>query len=171
MMKKRIIAFFVIIIMLLIPVSVFADTNIPDPPSEAWEYWVVVKNSQGYIYFVASHSPITVDTSGFKLNLGSQQLYSLLGDGTWNKTYEIEAAGVYYFSSMHKSNHDIAYDDGSGFFFLRPKVLRLIQAAKTADFGTILRTFLAGLIPLLGLLILGISLRKAFQFLRNQLMH
>lgn len=171
-MKLKIILILTVILLLVMNVPVFADTSIPDPPSDVWEYWVVVQDSQGYIHLVASHYPITVPTSGNKLNLDDgQQKYSLTyGGDTWNKQYELEEPGFFNFAIMHKSNHDIAYDDGSGFFFLRPKVLRLIQAAQTMDFGTILRNFSAGLIPLLGLLILGIALAKAWGFLRNQLM-
>lgn len=173
MRLKKIIAFFVLIAVILMPVAVFADTTIPDPPSDVWEYWVVVKDSQGYIHLYASHYPITVSTSGYTLFLNDgQQKYSLpYGGDTWDKKYEIAGQGSNGFYSMHKSNHDIAYDDGSGFFFLRPKVLRLFPTAKTTDFGTILRNFSAGLIPLVGLIVSVICLKKGWDFLRNQLMH
>ena len=99
-------------------------------------------------------------------------IYSLLyNPDRWSKQNEYEGGSEYNISAMHKSNHDVVYDDGSGFFFFRARQSRLFQPTKNLDYGMILRNFSAGLIPLVGLLILVISLRKGWAFLQGQLMH
>lgn len=175
MIKKKIIAFFVIIALFIIPVSVFADVPIPEIPYGAWQYWVVAQ-SYGEVYLFSSRSPILVDVTAdnrHKLFFASCKSYKFI-DNQW--VYDREWSGQVEtgLDTIYASNHNIAYKDGSGFFFTPPKVSDLYQIVRQAihrgDFGMIWKIFLDGLIPLAGLLILGISLRKGWKFLQNQLM-
>lgn len=171
---KKLIAIFLLIAVLLMPVSVFAGMSFPDPPSDVWEYWVIVEQirNPGYFDLVCSYNPIMMQSygSGILLN-GTFRVYSLdKVNGRWANAQEFTQP-TYGLSAMHASNHDIAYDDGSGFFFLRDRGTLLFPEAMKADFGIILRTISAGLIPLVGLLILAISFRKGWVFLKHQLMH
>ena len=173
-MKLKAIAIITAIILIVSYVPVYADTVIPDPPSDAWEYWVIVTEKvTGNIYFWCSHNPITVrqDGSSYPMILYSEKYYRL-DNGNWVFIYESNSGQtIRNFDTMYASNHDIAYEDGSGFFFVRPKVSPLSQGMKATDFGTILRNFSVGLIPIIGCLILVISLRKGWEFLRTQLTH
>ena len=172
MRLKKIIVIFLLIAVLLMPVSVFADISFPDPPSEVWSYWVVVEKNAGYYYLVCSYNPITMQSYGSNILLdGIGKVYPLdKKKGQWVMPQEI-TVGFYGLTAMHASNHDIAFDDGSGFFFLRDRGTLLFPEAMKADFGMILRTISAGLIPLLGCLTLVISFRKGWAFLRRQLTH
>ena len=170
-MKLKFIAILTIIMILVVMcVPVYAETTIPDPPYGAYDYWAVVLWYDS-VYLITSPNPIKATTDG-------TMIITYLGDKTYNLingywSYDQEGTGntTWTIQHVYASNHDIAYNDGSGFFFTPPKVSALYQAAKTADFGMILRTILAGLIPLVGLLILGISFRKGWAFLHNQLTH
>ena len=116
-MKVKIILILTVILLLVMSVPVYADTIIPNPPSDVWEYWVI------YDYgikmrLLTSNSPITVSvsedsiraTEGFKIYYyeGNQWIFSGEGHTT-----------VTSMETIYSSNHDIAYDDGSGFFFLQ----------------------------------------------------
>ena len=169
-MKIKIVAITTVILLLMVmSVPVYAETTIPPLPSGGWEYWVVVMESS-VITYVTSHNPIKVETDRKCTVLNTYKIYHYLND-QWKLTHEELGEGGFWFRSMIASNHDIAYEDGSGFFFLSPKVPRLYPTMKMMDFGTILRNFSAGLIPIIGCLILVISLRKGWEFLRTQLTH
>ena len=173
MRGKKIIAIFLLIAVLLMPVVVFAGISYPDPPDDVWNYWVIIDKdgkAGGNYWLVGSRKPITMQSYGNKMFIdGIAQVYTLDKiNGVWWRTSDI-TTGYIGISSMHKSNHDIAFDDGSGFFFRKIRDTLLFPATVTADFGMILRTISAGLIPLLGCLILGISFRKGWAFLRRQL--
>lgn len=171
MMMKRIIAFFVLIALFIIPVSVFADIPIPDPPYGAYNYWAVVHRPNGMVYLITSPNPLNASTKGTQIYAHAGYKTYYLSDGYWSYDAEGLSGLSVPIDDIYAANHDIAYTDGSGFFFTLPKVSELYRVVKTMDFGMILRTFSAGLIPLVGLLILAISLIKAWGFLRNQLMH
>ena len=175
-MKLKIILILTVIIILVMNVPVFADTSIPDPPYGAYDYWVVT-DSYGEIKLYTSPNPIRVkyNSSGnLVLYIYNLKKYILSG-GYWS--YDKEAYGALNagFNTIYAANHDIEYKDGSGFFFTLPKVSELCQIARQmknkGTFGMILRTISAGLIPVLGCLILAISFRKAWVFLRTQLTH
>jgi len=165
----------VLLLLLAMYVPVFADISFPDLPADVWEYWVIIDKdgkAGGNYWLVCSHNPITMQSYGNKMFLGGiGKMYSLDKiNGVWVMPQDLTAGFIGIFS-MHKSNHDIAFDDGSGFFFLRDRDSLLFPEAMKADFGMILRTISAGLIPLLGCLILGISFRKGWEFLQGQLRH
>ena len=176
-MKVKILAIITVILLLVVmSVPVYADTTIPPLPSDRLEYWVIANRGtveNPVFYCISSNNEITVDrTSGNTFILNTYRLHKY-DDNEWQITIEGSDTKRVHddFTIIHASNHDIAYDDGSGFFFLSPKVHILYQMMKTTDYGTILRTFSVGLIPLIGCLILGISLVKAWGFLRTQLKH
>ena len=173
MMMKRIIAFLTIIALFVIPVSVFADEGIPipDPPYGAYDYWVVVEAKWGAILLLTSPNPMTAPPAGTQILInGGYRVYNLL-DSYWSYDTEGIASVTYNINQIFASNHDIPYTDGSGFFFTLPRVSALFQALKIMDFGMILRIFSAGLIPLVGLIVLVFSFRKAWAFLQGLLRH
>jgi hypothetical protein len=171
---KKIIAFFILIAVLLMPVAVFADIPIPDPPYGAYDYWSVVLRPSGSVYLITSPNPIVaLDQGTYGIHITtptSHKTYNLI-DGNWSYDKEGLGSTNWPIEHVYASNHDIAYSDGSGFFFTLPKVTALYQTARQTDFGMIWMIILDGLIPLAGLLILGISFRKGWAFLRRQLTH
>jgi hypothetical protein len=177
---KKIIAFFILIAVLLMPVAVFADVPIPDTPPGAYSYWAVVLRLDNSVYLITSPNPITASDQGkygIKLSTRSgDKTYNLI-DGNWS--YDKEELGyiskTWPIEHVYAANHDIAWGNGSGFFFTLPKVSELCQIVRQVKdrgtFGMMWQTILAGLIPLVGCLILGISFRKGWEFLRRQLTH
>lgn len=169
-MKIKVITILTVIMILLMHVNVYADITIPNPPTDedGWDYWVITSHPDYGFRYIRSQHPITITTDERYLVLDTYRTY-IYKDNQW----EYKETGFdevnYSIYQIYQSNHDIAYSDGSGFFFLRPKVRQLSQAVKEMDFGTILRNFSVGLIPLIGLLILVISFKKAWEFLRSQL--
>ena len=176
-MKIKVIAIITVILLFVaMTVPVYADTTIPSPPDGVREYWVIanlgsIENPK--IYYLSSDNYIRViSPSDHTMRFNTYSWYKYV-DNEWQ--YWKGGSGTMLlendFLLIYASNHDIAYEDGSGFFFECPKVSPLIQTMRTVDFGTILRTFSAGLIPIIGCLILVISLRKGWAFLRTQLKH
>lgn len=169
-MKLKVVAIITVILLVLVmSVPVYAETELPSPPDGSLEYWVYAIDGP-IINFITGHNPITVrDENGKDIVTGEGGKVYVYLDNKW-KLYVEELDSVYNAGFVIvAANHDIAYEDGSGFFFVRPKVSPLIQTMEATDFGTILKNFSAGLIPLIGCLILGISLVKAWEFLRTQL--
>ena len=170
-MMKRIIAFFVLIALFIIPVSVFADIPIPDPPYGAYNYWAVVHRTTGSIYLVTSPNPMTAPPAGTQIYTHAGYKTYYLIDGHWSYDTEGLSALSVPIEHIYAANHDIAYTDGSGFFFTLPRVSVLYRVLEMMDSGTLLRTFSAGLIPLVGLIVLVFSFRKAWAFLQGLLRH
>jgi hypothetical protein len=178
MRTKKIIAFFLLIAVLLMPVAVFADVPMPDPPYDAWQFWVVAQ-SWGKTILFTSQSPIKVEVTTAdkpnKLFFSNMKQYNFIDNEWVSDGREFLRQCETSFEHIYASNHNIAKTDGSGFFFTPPKVSTLSQIVRQAKsqgtFGMMWRIILGGLIPLVGCLILGISLRKGWAFLRNLLMH
>jgi len=176
-MKIKIISLIIAIILIIaMYVPVYAETAIPDPPYGAYDYWVVT-DSDGEISLYTSPNPICVDydnKGSIRLEIRSYKRYNLSG-GYWSYLGETINTINASFNTIYASSHDIAYKDGSGFFFTPPKVSEFCQAVRQVKnkgtFGMILRTISAGLIPVLGCLILAISFRKGWAFLQGQLRH
>ena len=171
-MKLKLIAILTVILLIVVmSVPVYAETTIPQPPADAYEYWVVYWDLYNGLTLLSSNEPILAKKYGddrifLKANYFRLYYYE---ENEWkldNYGGPIETSN---YETIYASNHDIAYEDGSGFFFESPKVPPLSQGMMATDFGTILRNFSAGLIPLIGCLILVISLRKGWKFLRTQL--
>lgn len=174
-MKIKLVSLILAIFIIVMYVPVYAESNIPPLPDGGWEYWVVAKEYGGTIIYISSHNPITVAPSitnpeRMTLKLITFKLYRHDGK-RWNHIAENGGKDDYRhtFESILQANHHIAYADGSGFFFLRPRVSRLTPGMKETDFGKILKSFSAGLIPILGCLISLWGFRKAWHFLRSQL--
>ena len=172
-MKIKVIAIIITILLIVMYVPVYANSVLPEPPSDAYEYWAYFYKEGAGIRFVTSHYQITTpndEYAGIEIIMEGGKLYKYI-----NNEWEMldSNCGLVYFEGyvIVASNHDIAYRDGSGFFFFSHKVHPLYQATLMTDFGMILRTFSAGLIPIIGCLILVISLQKGWEFLRTQLMH
>ena len=174
-MKLKLIAITTVILFLVVmSVPVYADTTIPDPPSSDLGYWIICTDGDDRIVYYTSERPITVETTYYSyVKLVPEFSMYVYENNQWEhiETNTGTIARERYFKAIYQSNHDIEYEDGSGFFFLRPKVSPLSQGMKEADSGTILRNFSVGLIPIIGCLILVISLRKGWEFLRTQLKH
>ena len=171
-MKVKIVAILTVVIVLISCVPVYAETTLPAPPNDAYQYWVYMQDSVDVIYFITGHNPITVrDENGKEIVTGGGGKCYYYENNKW--VFYVEVNNLIYNTGfvIVAANHDIAYEDGSGFFFECPKVSQLIQTMTVTDFGTILRTFSVGLIPIIGCLILVISLRKGWEFLRTQLTH
>ena len=168
-MKVKIVAIITVVILLVTYIPVYADTPIPDPPSDVWEYWVICDGGYYYDFMcISSHNPITVSRNEKDIIFDTLKYY-LYENNEWVLYISDIDDGSVSFGTMYQANHDIAYYDGSGFFFLRPRVSLLYPTMERTDFGTILRTFSVGLIPIVGLIVLALSLRKAWAFLRGQL--
>lgn len=175
-MKIKIVAILTVIMLLLISVPVYADTPIPERPADDnWEYWVILHHPRWQLdelLYISSNNPIKVTTDGNALKVNNYKSYYY--DGS-KFVYQHVRTGESKINMtpviIYQSNHDIAYEDGSGFFFLRPRVFHLYPTMKGMDSGTIWKTFSVGLIPIIGCLILVISLRKGWEFLRTQLTH
>ena len=168
-MKIKIVAIIMAIMILVIYVPVYAETELPAPPSDAYQYWVYAMNGP-VIECITGPRPITVRDEngreivtgeggkGYRYQNNKWGFYVTVNDSIYCGIYEIVAA-----------NHDIAYEDGSGFFFECPKVSPLVQTMEATDFGAILSNFSVGLIPIVGLIVSLIAFRKAWAFLRSQL--
>lgn len=174
MRLKKSIAIFLLIAVLLMPVAVFADVPIPDPPTGAYSKWAVVLRPDSSVYLITSPNPITaLDQGNYGIQITTEachKTYNLI-DGNWSYDKEGLGSTNWPIEHVYAANHDIAYADGSGFFFTLPKVSALYQTAQETDFGMIWTIILDGLIPLVGCLILVISFRKGWAFLQRQLTH
>ena len=176
-MKGKIVAILTVIMFIIVMyVPVFAATPIPDPPLGAYQYWVVAQ-SYGETYLLSSNNPITVEYSSNNILcflLTTCRSYKFINN-QWSYDREWLGQVQWRVDETYASNHNIEWSDGTGFFFTPPKVSTLYQTVRNmksqGTFGKILKNFSAGLIPIIGLLILVISLRKGWEFLRTQLKH
>lgn len=171
-MRIKMLTILVVIMIILMNIKVFANTTIPEPPkiSPYHEYWILYDYG-GKFYFIESSNPIKVTTDGEQLVAESFRHWVYRGEIVgWEWTLLTGEKRYYGFGNILKSNHDIYYEDGSDiFFFMNPREAnRLHRVVRKVDFGTFLRIFLVGLPPVIGLIVLLIALRKAWQFLQNQ---
>jgi len=169
--KVKVVAIITLIMLLMVmSVPVYAETTLPAPPSDAYQYWVYMKTNAGEIHFITAKSPITViNESGTNVKIRNGKTYCYVNN---NWVFSADVGNGNASRSdwvMVAANHDIAYEDGTGFFFECPKVNPLVQTMEATDFGAILKNFSVGLIPIVGLIVSFIAFRKAWAFLRNQL--
>ena len=168
-MKLKITAILIVVMLLVSYMPVYAEADLPYIPEGAQQYWVYVMNGPA-IMFITGPRPITVrDENGKTIVTGEGGKCYDYYNNKWNHYCDVTDSIYFANSEIVASNHDIAYEDGSGFFFLCPKVSPLVQTMEVTDFGTILKNFSAGLIPIVGLIVLLIAFRKAWAFLRSQL--
>lgn len=172
MRLKKIIVLFIVIIVLLIPISCYAMTTEEFFSTYDYEYKYMVKYNNGDTNYISAENPVTFSMSkyrgdGKKLKSGnslwinsSGTLYRLKGNGTVSIQTEGSEAILKDVNNLIGFDYvDVYRRSGESFFF--PNDL------KQSPF----RQILAGLIPILGLLVLSIALQKAWAFLRSQLMH
>lgn len=172
MRMKKIIAFFFLIAVLLMPVTSYAMTAEEFFDYYDYQYKYMIKYSNGHTNYISSENPVTFSMSqyrgdGKQLKSGNSlvvnytgTLYRLKGSGT----VSVETAGSIYILHDPANLIGLSYADvyrRSGNSFFLPNDL------KHSPF----RQILAGLIPLVGCLLLGISLRKGWAFLQRQLTH
>lgn len=175
-LKKKLLILTMILFVFMSVTSFAADTQIPPLPSTLSRYYAILDAYGARLVLVTSDTPFVYDQSGNRiLNYGDGYVYRYeCESGESEFTY---VSGSYGFGSsilnVVASNHDIKYgtrtEIGTEVFFSAPSPIR--AAMEIMDFGMILKTFSAGLIPLVGLIVLVISFRKGWDFLRNQLMH
>lgn len=168
-MKLKKIIVLSIIIVLLIPFSCYAMTHDEFFNTYDYEYKYMVKYSDNVTNYFSCEYPVNFSMSkyckGEKLKSGNSMLmrhegtlYQLKGSGavathTTGETFimhdKVNLIGFEYVDVYRRS--------GDGFFL--PIDLKLSP----------FRQILVGLIPLVGLIVLALSLRKAWEYLRVQL--
>ena len=169
---KKIIVLLTIILILLIPFSCYAMTHDEFFNTYDYEYKYMVKYSDNVTNYFSCEYPVNFSMSkynreGKKLRSGNSML--MIYEGT---LYQLKGSGAVATQTtgetyiMHDTKNLIGFEyvdvyRRSGDSFFLPNDLKLSP----------FRQILAGLIPLVGLLILGISLLKGLEFLRIQLKH
>ena len=131
-MKIKIISLIIAILIMAMYVPVYAETPIPDPPYGSYDYWVVAQRN-GEVYLITSNRPITVEYSEYSgypyFQLYGYKRYILINK-QWSYDREVLGSVEIRCDEIFASNHDIAYSDGSGFFFTLPKVSELCQIVR-----------------------------------------
>lgn len=172
MKLKKIIVLSIIIVMLQIPFSCYAMTHDEFFSTYDYEYKYMIKYSSGHTEYISCEYPVTFSMSiynseGETLKSGnslvmsySGNLYRLRYNGTVGVFTGKNLYVVYDSTNLIGFSYADVYRRSGDSFFL-PNTLKLSP----------FRQILVGLIPLLGLLILAISLRKGWAFLQGQLRH
>ena len=170
MKLKKIIVLFIIIVMLLIPFSCFAMTHDEFFNTYDYEYKYMIKYSNGHTNYISCEYPVTFSMSiynkdGETMTSGNSLVMSY--EGTIYQLRNSGSVGVFSSNTLYAmedpgnligfSYADVYIRSGNSFFL--PNTLKLSP----------FRQISAGLIPILGCLILALSLRKAWAFLRGQL--
>lgn len=179
-MKKKLLILTMILFVFMSVASFAADTQIPPLPSGLCRYYMIQDVYGARFRLLTSETPFVYDQSrGQIVNHTDGQVYEYECDiinGETEFTCVFDWVSNFATSlpeNVIASNHDIYYgtreEIGTQVFFSAPSPIR--AAMEIMDFGMILRIFSAGLIPLVGLIVLVISFRKGWDFLRNQLMH
>lgn len=168
---KKIIVLFIIIAVLLIPFSCYAMTHEEFFNTYDYEYKYMIKYSNGHTNYISCENPVTFSMSiynkdGEKLKSGNSLVMSYSGT-----IYQLRNNGSV--NVFTKENLYIMEDKDNLIGFRYADVYRRVgdsfflpNTLKLSPF----RQILAGLIPILGLIVLGLSLRKAWTFLRGQLL-
>ena len=186
-MMKRIIAFLIIIALFIIPVSVFADTYGLGSFIYEYRHYMVAKwdDHGGYqVFCTNADNPselikMRYETEGNDIHVtgnGVVRYYTHDYGITWSSGIQI---GQTFWpidknlgQPILESTFNVLRPSGTVFFYrTAPPIPPLVAGMAGVDFGTILRTFSVGLIPLVGLIVLVICFRKGWGFLRNRLMH
>lgn len=179
---KKVLIFLLVLIISITPVISYAETyEIPEEVLD-YNYHVAVISRNGKYYRIYCFNEpdqvrVRIDEDGtiysYWNNKTNGYVYEKnLTNGVWS-----EGLASYYLyegeliiSEIIGSNIDVYTREGT-VFFSPPAPPVLLETMEGVHSGMILKTILAGLTPLLGCLILAISLRKGLGFLKNQLMH
>lgn len=187
MIKKRIIAFFVLIAIFIIPVSVFADTyGLGSFINEYRHYMVAKWDDHGGYQVFCTNADNPSELIKMRYENGGNDIH-VTGNGvvryythdygiTWSSGTQIGQTfwpiNVNLGQPILESTFNVLRPSGTVFFYqTAPPIPPLVEGMMGADSGMILRNFSAGLIPLIGCLILVISLQKGWEFLQTQLKH
>lgn len=183
MMMKRIIAFLILIALFIMPVSVFADTYGLGSFIYEYRHYMVASHGEDGAYQVFctnAENPSELirmnneDGNGIRVyGNGVVRYYTLDYGITWSAGTQIGdtvwPTAVGDSKPIKESTFNVLTPSGTVFFYRTgPLITALVEGV---DFGMLLRIISVGLIPLVGLIVLVISFRKGWAFLRNQLMH
>lgn len=172
-LKKKLLIL-TMVLLVLTSVIAFADTNIPPLPSAMCKYYAILDCYGARLVLITSEAPFVYDSQRQQIvSYGNEYVFRYECES--GESEFVAVSGGYSFGTsilnVVASNHDIYHGTreslGTEVFFSAPSPIR--AALEIMDFGMILRTFSAGLIPLVGLTVLVISFRKGWDFLRNQL--
>lgn len=188
MIKKRIIAFFVLIAIFIIPFSVFADTyGLGSFINEYRHYMVAKWDDHGGYQVFCTNAENPSELIRMRYEEGGKNDIEVTGKGvvryytddygvTWSSgtqigpTYWPIEAGIS--QPILESTFNVLRPSGTVFFYQTvPPIMILVETMKGVDSGMILKIILAGLIPLGGLIVSAICLKKGWDFLHSQLMH
>lgn len=170
MRLKKIIVLFTIIVMLLIPFSCYAMTHDEFFNTYDYEYKYMIKYSNGHTNYISCEYPVSFSMSiynqdGDTMKSGNSLVMSY--SGTMYRLRNNGSVGVFTDNTLcvledPENSIGFSYADvyrRSGDSFFLPNDLKLSP----------FRQILVGLIPILGLIVLVLSFRKAWVFLRGQL--
>ena len=123
-MKLKIVSLLLVLMILVMQIPVSAVTLLPDPNdyvgnAETWKYWIVIKNGDN-IRLVFSYFPISVTMSETQIKFVNYKYYDYDYENNqyiWKYSNTNGITAYEQFEVILQSNHDIAYEDGSGFFF------------------------------------------------------
>lgn len=174
-MKKFILILLVLFIFIL-PVMSFAEETTILPPNDNHNYYYCFYEPAPYDTWrcVTSDSKLYKAENGFLTFKTSSfaRLYTLnKSTGIWELNTSGNYSQTYQSYSLKATNIDVYYWDELIVFFSAPKVSQLLLTMKNQSPVATLKIILAGLIPLLGLVISAICFRKAWAFLHSQLQH
>ena len=127
-MKLKILLLLLVVMILIIQIPALAWEEVPvetlpNPPfDETVDYWVMYHGRDNNIYLVWAHSPVTVETNEEYLIIegGNPNIANIiykLVDNQWIEDRRNTSGWRFGFYKVYKANHDLAYVDGSGFFF------------------------------------------------------
>lgn len=117
--KKVIVFFSIFVILLLSIVPSFANSSLPEFPSNTKEYWLLLQRSDGSTYLCSSSSPFLYYMDGSQNMLWSvdRLCYKLVGSG-WEFVHSVIAPpSSISFTGVIRSNHDVYYRDDSRLIF------------------------------------------------------
>ena len=169
-MKKFIIFLLVFIIAFIPLISFAAEIYIPTIPLNGHTYYVIViKNGEPKLVTSEYEGEAAGNPVKHIVYTGESKIYGIINNN-WSHENTIEGLSYKFDGQVVASNYDVKFSNGT-VFFSPPKVSPLLSSAKQIQTSHLLGLILAGLIPILGLVILAISFRKVWGFLRNQLQH
>lgn len=190
-MKKKILIFLFVFIVMLMPVLTYADDTYVLPDLSDYMHYVVTISEQydisgkylGKKYYLFATkdegmlSVIIAEETGnpnnpyyFPRKTRECKIYkSSSTDGINWSDFEV-AYGATQTNRIIQSTYNV-YDKKGTLFFSppQPPIPVLVETMGAVDSGTLLRNISAGLIPLIGLIVSAICLKKGWGFLRRQL--
>lgn len=118
-MKKTVALFLIVFALLMSIVPSFANSSLPEFPSNTKEYWLLIQRSDGSTYLCSSSSPFLYYMDGSQNMLWSvdRLCYKLVGN-RWEFVHSVIAPpSSISFTGISRSNHDVYYKDDSRLIF------------------------------------------------------